>query len=130
MNVPTKQNPDQRHLCSYHRNQFWKKGEVKEIKEKEKEAGVLKETQKVEYPTREDCNVTKKKEAKEAAGDAGGRRVVTRGVGGVVGTTPRAKKGFANVPMRQEWWIVRGPQPRKEKRISSEHWICSVEQNQ
>ena len=104
-----------------------------EIREKEKETRVLRETQKEEYPTREDCNVTKKKEAKEAkeaAGDAGGKREDTRGAGGVVGTTPTAKKGFPNVPMRWERWIVRGPQPRKEKRISSEHWICSMEQNQ
>ena len=95
-----------------------------------KETRVLKETQKEEYPTREDCNVTKRKEAKEAAGDAGGKREDTRGAGGVVGTTPTAKRGFPNVPMRRERWIVRGPQPRKEERMSSEHWICSVERNQ
>ena len=130
MNVPTKQNTDQHRLCSYQRNQFWKNGEVKGTREKEKEARVLRETQKVEYLTKEDCNVTKKKEAKEAAGDAGGKREDTRGAGGVVGTTPTAQKGFPNVPMRRERWIVRGPQPRKEEQMSSEHWICSVERNQ
>ena len=85
------------------------------------------------HRTKANCSVTQRsqrREAKEAEGAAMDRRVGIRGAGGVVGTTPTAKKRFPNEPMSQERWTVRGQQKRRKSTKGSGHSIYSVQPNQ
>ena len=128
MNFPLGLNPDLLHRYRQPPNHNLKRDEEKKIQGREKGTKGLMETKREEPKTRVACSVSKRREAKEAEGAARGRGVVPRGAGG--GTTPTAKRWFPNMPRRWERWNVRGPQQRKEEKMSSEHWICSAGQNQ
>ena len=130
MNVPPRLNPDQLHRHRQPQNHKLRRDEMKETLERGKGTKGLMEIKQEDHNTRVDCSVIKKREAKEAEGAVGGRKVDTRGAEGVVGITPTAKGRFPNVSKRRERWIVGGPRQRREEEMSSGHWICSAERNQ